>query len=252
MGTLAGNVHLEWKVIIAGVPVPQPPIPLGAPFGIGAAKVGNDRFKPKEMLPEEPVGGEVSMDAYGESPSYNPLAWLWFSPWSGDGGPYFAVNRGGNNLDKDYAGLPAYLDTREEPWPIQIAPKKPLDSKTGWEAPYLLIALYKPVGDVPQSKAVGRFRLESGTAHDELDVLAKSEVYFSRPNELSYFARADGKAELPNAFNPYWDARLADTSYLDRTVAIAMSQRQPWLLVNLTEPLDKLRQLLSFVPGLPR
>lgn len=249
--TLGGNVHLKWKVIIAGVSVPKPPIPLGAPFGIGAAKVGSHRFKPKEMWPDS-IGGQVPEAAYGESPKYNGLAWLWFSPWPGDGGPYFAVNRKSNNGDEDYSGLPDYHDTLDGPWPIAFDKKDKLNSKTGWESPYLLISLYKPAEAIAQSEAKGRFELKHGTAHDELDVLGKSEVYFSRPNDLDYFARADGKTELGNAFNPYWDARLVDTSYLDRTAAMAMSQRQPWALANLAEPLDKLRQLLTFVPGLPR
>ena len=56
-----------------------------------------------------------------------------------------------------------------------------------------------------------------------------------------------GKTELANAFNPYWDARLVDTSYLDRITALAINQRQLWLAQDFTAILTSLQSLLQAI-----
>ena len=109
------------------------------------------------------------------------------------------------------------------------------------------MSLEKDLDDISQSDADGRFRLDPDAAADKLTVLAKAEVYFSRPNDLTYFRRADGRIELANAFNPYWDARLVDTSYLDRTTALAMNQQQLWLGRDFTAVLTSLENLLQAI-----
>jgi len=102
----------------------------------------------------------------------------------------------------------------------------------------------------PWKKKLVTTALESGAADDELAVLGKSEVYFSRPNSLSYFARDDGETELGNAFNPYWSARLVDTSYIDRTVALALQQGQVWLPSQVTVNLNHLNAIINFIKSL--
>ena len=140
--------------------------------------------------------------------------------------------------------LPRYNDTKPGADPIKI------DSnlKFGFEAPYLLIGLEKDIDDIKQSPTVGRFALDPNAANNIVAVIGKSEVYFSRPSDLSYFVRSDGATELANGFNPYWDARLVDTSYLDRTSALAVQQLQPWLFQNIQLILTQLQNLLSFIP----
>jgi hypothetical protein len=56
--------------------------------------------------------------------------------------------------------------------------------------------------------------------------MSKSEVYYSRPSDLNYFSRPDNREEKANAFNPYWEARLVDTSYIDRVSALAFQHGQ--------------------------
>ncbi|MBL4621290.1 MAG: hypothetical protein JKY89_02730, partial [Immundisolibacteraceae bacterium] len=52
--------------------------------------------------------------------------------------------------------------------------------------------------------------------------------YFSRPNDLTYFQRRDGLQEFGSAFNPYWQARLVDTSYGERAMALLLQQQVVW------------------------
>ncbi|MBT8446331.1 MAG: hypothetical protein KJO38_04225, partial [Gammaproteobacteria bacterium] len=58
--------------------------------------------------------------------------------------------------------------------------------------------------------------------NDNMSVIAKSEVYFKRPLDLDQFARGDRYVEHGSAFNPYWQARLVETSHTDRVAALAV------------------------------
>ena len=53
-----------------------------------------------------------------------------------------------------------------------------------------------------------------------MSTLAKSEVYSIRPLDIDYYARADGYIEHGSAFNPYWQARLIETSHADRVMSL--------------------------------
>jgi hypothetical protein len=117
------------------------------------------------------------------------------------------------------------------------------------EAPYLLIGLIKENDNIRSSKSAGRFALTEEYAADQLGVIAKSEVYFSRPDDVSYFRRADGKIEYGSGFNPYWQARLVDTTYIDRLAALAIQQRQLYLpSLPLGPVIDDIEDLLDLLP----
>jgi hypothetical protein len=112
-----------------------------------------------------------------------------------------------------------------------------------------MIGLIKESDKIGHSRAKGRFRLTSDHAADQIGVIAKSEVYFSRPNDLGYFRRGDGKIEYGSGFNPYWQARLVDTTYLDRLAALAIQQRQLYLpSLPLGPVIDDLTSLLGLLP----
>ena len=155
----------------------------------------------------------------------------------------------GSRVNKTYAGLPFYVDTTG---------KGPF---LGVGAPNLLIALvqyeedydtyYKTDKSVVDSadEPAGRLRLKEAFAADKLAVLAKSELYFSRPTDsfASHFIRGDGQVEIGSAFNPFWQARLVDTSYADRTLALAIEQQQDF--INLSNSFDSLlNKLASILP----
>jgi hypothetical protein len=61
-----------------------------------------------------------------------------------------------------------------------------------------------------RGRAVG---VEPDLAADALHALGSAEVYFQRPE-----ARSDGRREYASLFNPYWNARLADTPSSSRAL----------------------------------
>jgi hypothetical protein len=239
----------------------------GPPLGIGAAQAGKATGPRRatlgspapvpipNMMPVEgfggvPLPGEVELDAYGGSPGMSPLAWLWASPIPA-GPPSMQVTQ--NNIGRNYPGLPRYNDTKAGADPIDLT-----TGTLGFEAPYLMIGLIKESEDIEQkssgalrahARPRGRFQLADDSAADQLGVIAKSEVYFARPNNVGYFRRADGQLEYGSGFNPYWQARLVDTTYLDRVAALAIQQRQLWLpSFSLGPFLDSLDNILDLLP----
>jgi len=246
------DVSSSISVEVLDVKLPIPSINFDVPFAIGGAQIASssDAIKPypldKTLWPENgPIGGgKVPDHGYGASPDILPITWSWLFPVPiGEGNVSFQASS--NNLNTGYLGLPRYNDTKRSMDPIEISNKM----NFGFAAPFLLIGLEKKIGDISQSNSTGRFALSPETAQDKIAVIAKSEVYFSRPSDLSYFARADGATELGNGFNPYWQARLVDTSYLDRTSALAMQQYQPWLPTDVTAVLDQLKSILKSIIG---
>jgi hypothetical protein len=261
--TTAMNMRLKFIVEFFGWQVPIPiDISGGPPLAIGAAQAGratgtraallgnpsNLPFAPPmSMLPEKGVLGEsypdaqVSGDMYGGSPEISRTPWFWASPIPAMGptGQVYA-----NNVGRGYPGLPRYNDTKGGPDPIDLT-----TGTFGFEAPYIMIGLVKDGEDIAQSQARGRFNLNSEYASDDIGSISKAEVYFSRPNDLSYFRRADNKIEYGSGFNPYWQARLVDTTYLDRVTALAMQQYQLWLPnLPLGPVIDDIDNILSLLP----
>jgi hypothetical protein len=261
--TTAMNMRLKFIIEIFGWQVPIPiDISGGPPLAIGAAQAGRSTgarravvgdpsgvpfTPPMSMLPEKGVLGEsypdaqVSGDMYGGSPEISRTPWFWAVPIPAMG-PTAAVYA--NNVGRGYPGLPRYNDTKAGPDPIDLTA-----GTFGFEAPYIMIGLVKDAEDIAHSQAQGRFTLSGEHAEDDIGTIAKAEVYFSRPNDLSYFRRADNKIEYGSGFNPYWQARLVDTTYLDRVTALAMQQYQLWLPSLPVGPvIDDIDNILSLLP----
>ncbi|MDZ7736786.1 MAG: hypothetical protein U5P41_12350 [Gammaproteobacteria bacterium] len=124
----------------------------------------------------------------------------------------------------------------------------------GFVAPYFLIGLVKDMSEYKKTEPdyddsnLKVLRTEHGSADDELAVVAKSEVYFSRPLDLSYFRRIDGQGEIGSAFNPFWQARLVDTTWSDRVVSLLIQQKQEFTglnqVFNISSPDDLLDLIL--------
>ena len=210
----------------------DPPLP---PFGVGAALAGN----PAPNMADIPFESDARDIMYGGA-SRNVLAWDFVLPPfvpTPDAIRYIRsvrnqITQPNRNIYRNY-DLRGYVDTQDVPaiGGFTDPDAGSGDWMTGMEAPYLLIALTKD--DVVQGSqsTSGRFALDGprngllGTTVP-FGVIAKSEVYYSRPGDLSYFDRGDGREEAANAFNPYWQARLVDTSYIDRTAALAFQHGQ--------------------------
>jgi len=227
------------RVAVFGVGVSVDFPGLGVPVGVGAtqagtslASLGANRIPP---TPNMQYGGrgKVLGSSYGNSPATSSLVWRtgWpriISPFDAGGGNQWTTQGPSQTIAQynwvNNHRLPRYNDTKNGADPINLSNKT-----FGFESPYLIIGLTKDANKLQQQKSTGRLAPEQHQADGEIGVIAKSEVYFSRPTDVSFLRRADGRTEYANAFNPYWSARLVDTTVLDRVTALGMQQKQAWL-----------------------
>jgi hypothetical protein len=179
-----------------------PITPASAPFSGASAQIGGsgNSLNPLDM---SYYGGKVSSSMYGHAPGTYSSSWDLFTP--AEISPSFGTK---------YGGLPGFVDV------------PPYSESQGFSAPYVLIGVTAPAPTPFISS--GRFATPGGDAQNVLGALSKAEVYFSRPNDLSYFARSDGLTEQGNPYDPYWQARLVATTFNDRALALAGQQRQFW------------------------
>lgn len=230
-------------VEIFSFPPPTVPFPTSAPFSSGAAQAGETKLDHDDLY-------GVAKQSYGGAPKHSS-AWGMNStgtaapPFMGTAGPTWShlayqvptviatMPTEQRRVNTSYGGLPKYSDTvtKENPW--------------GFEAPYFLAGVVKDDVDIYSDQAplnnVGscdrasltKMQVEdifllndSCIADGEIAAIAKSEVYFSRPADLAQFSRADKQEEYGSAFNPYWQARLVETTNADRTLAVALQQKQ--------------------------
>lgn len=202
--------------------------PTSAPMGAAFAHSGKSggaspnllTSTPGHMATEASVGGAatgpVPLDAYGGA-AENLIAW-YYPPSMPAAGIYFQPTLPDRNVTTAYRGLPRYLDTTGA---------EPLFGSGG---PFLVVGLALDEQDFTESlyalnpgkRPAGRFALDEGFADDTMSAVAKSEVFFKRPLDLDYFARGDGYVEHGNAFNPYWQSHLAETSHADRVMALLL------------------------------
>jgi len=258
-GTARGTLSLEIPDPIGDVDIfnVSLPFPTSAPFSSGAAQVGKTKVKGLDLY-------DIDKDSYGGAPKHvqawgmDPTGTLAppFVGWRGPVWSHYAYQvptviatmpTTQRRVNTSYQGLPRYSDTSPQtnPW--------------GFEAPYFLAGVVKDdvdiysenaplktVGDGPKIDSGNAFYLDdSAIADEELGAIAKAEVYFKRPKDLTYFSRADGKEEYGSAFNPYWQARLVETTNADRMVSIALQQKQTFGLI------DGIQDLIAGLASLP-
>ncbi len=227
-----GDSTVSLKGRFAGINftiIPEMPFPTSAPFASGFAEAGKNspnNLGTQHMLLAS-LGGDIETDHYGEAAN-NLLAWT--SPGPGVPTPIGVAPSAqiyetllGSRVNKSYSGLPYYVDTTGN------------ESFLGVGAPNLLIGLVQDEPDYDSTTTYaepsGRFGLTENLADQELAVLAKSELYFSRPTDslAAHFHRGDGQAEYGSAFNPYWQARLIETDYADRLLALLVQQKEDFI-----------------------
>jgi hypothetical protein len=232
----------------SGLTILDVPFPTSAPFGAGFTQAGKatpNKLNYDDML-LSPIG-PIETEHYGDAPN-NMLAWM--SP--GPTGPMppvgvaagaLPINDTRTRVNKTYGGLPHYVDTTGN------------TSFFGIGAPNLIVGLVlddddfnRSVGGGAEKLPAGRMGVTDALADNELAVLSKSELYFSRPLDVSHFARLDGQEEYGSAFNPYWQARLIDTAYPDRILALLIQQKQDFIHLGTTIELF-FDDLLSYLPG---
>ncbi len=202
------------------------PFPTEAPFGAGFAQAGSPgNFIASEQahIGTESLGGPLPGDAYGGAAD-SLLAWNYPCP----PGVFHQAGSDERKVGRKYGGLPTYFDTAGED------EDPPLRGAGGSN---LLVGVVLDETDFDETnparggssqKAVeptGRFEITEKMASNQLHAIAKSEVYFKRPTDLTYFHRLDGQEEYGSTFNPYWNARLVETSHAERVAALALQQR---------------------------
>jgi hypothetical protein len=222
------------------------PVPTSAPFGAGFAEAARAGAPSNKMIrfphmARTVLGGQLSGDEYGEA-SKRVLAWEAIPPV---GAPSSGVAHQLNNVapstrwvNQSYGGLPRFVDTTGND-----------STLLGFGAPYVTLSLVLDQDEWAQrrfwngsdferdgtpapemtgdpARPLTNLKLTERMANDQIHVLSRGEVYFARPNDLAYFARLDGQEEYGNAFNPYWNARLSETRYIDRTLALLAQQEE--------------------------
>jgi hypothetical protein len=238
------EVCVIWCETVDIPEISTPPFPLGA----GGSVAGNGRPNVSGLT----AGGRDQM--YGD-------VWEKVIPWT------FIkteLNKSTNNVATNYrmAGggyqmvnaLPQI--GQYENFDNDLSRKSNTLLFTGLEAPYILIALTQ---EKPTS-----FSLTNPSGSFELDepeegglpiaVIGKAQVYYSEPFDLDYYSIKNrfGNESIgaSNGFNPYWDARLVDTSYIDRTAALAFQSNQNPFLVEFSETINNFKLLLNNLKGL--
>ena len=180
--------------------------------------------------------GPVPIGRYQDYPDYDgPSEW----PDAGYGGAansllawefpmppgiFWQADMLDRKVNKDYRGLPNYMDTlNNNPIHGSGGPNIVL-GVTLSEADFDLKNPTPGLSDTPENEPTGRFATTERMANNQLHAIAKSEVYFDRPTDLNYFRRRDLQIEYGSTFNPYWNARLTETSHADRDLALFMQQ----------------------------
>lgn len=188
----------------------------GIAFGVGGAQAGRQAYTMAHRGLATIPAGTLDSDSYGGAPK-NIVAWTGI-PFP----PGVPMQMSANNINQNYRGLPMYTDTVDQKYNF------------GFLAPYFIVGLVK---DLDAIRATGPdysgdhldvLRMQYGTARNRIAAVAKSEVYFKRPTDAraSHFHRQDGHTEVGNAFNPFWHARLVDTTWADRVVSVLIQQHQ--------------------------
>ena len=163
-------------------------------------------------------------------------------------------------VNKNYKGLPRYLDTSGEdtslfgfgaphvtvslvldeekhdrdrgelgPGPAALA-----GGRVGGDIGAIIGGVIDGEGDpINHPEMAGNLQLDEamaggifGVGNPKLHSLARAEVYFHRPNDLGWFQRLDDKEEGGSAFNPYWQARLVELRWADSVMALAVEQQE--------------------------
>ncbi len=217
--------------LIGDIPIVETPFPTSAPLGAAFTWSGGNgpngtalTTHPDQMgvqvsgSPPIPIEeGPIPQDAYGGAstrllgwyyPPSLPASGVFFQPSN----PVFARQ----NVGASYRGLPRFIDTTTAAF----------DHKSG--GPYFVTALTlgedqfdaENYDTAPENEPAGQFALGEAFGSNSMSALAKSEVQFVRPLDIGYYARDDGYIEHGSAFNPYWQARLIETSHADRVLSL--------------------------------
>ena len=213
------------------------------PMGIGVGQIASANG----VMGRADMTG-VDGNAYGGAPGDLGISYNWPTPTPDRGVPSQMGGAGALMFD-GHPGLPSFntIVPVEQMAELKAAhPNFEFAEDLGFMAPYLVIGLVKEQADIRttddilNSNASRKIHLDNDLQDSEMAGIAKSEVYFSRPTDplASHFNRNDGRTEYGSTYNPFWQARLVDTTISERVIAMLFQQKQIWALdgVSFTIP----------------
>ncbi len=221
---------LEAELVIMGIPI-DPAIPAGG--GGYQATNGNE----KDIL--TPLDLPPTLGAYGKPKAYGSAGYPYgrWVAWEGA-----ALELEENEVPgSPYGGLRAYRDINDQP-------KDDSSFTLPFAAPFFMVGVIRSYDDIHKNDPKFAGKLNLINEHPETDLvgaIAKSELYFKRPQDLSYFLRSDKKNELPNVFSPFWQARLVKTTDFDRFLAMAIQHKKIWLPKHEAEEIPGMKGLIA-------
>ena len=238
---------IDFSIFGFKIDIPAGKIPLKLPLGGGACQApadekstltAMDMVKP---LPDRPKKARTK--SYGGAGSGKSR---------GKAFTIAAASELEENRLNSYSGLRPYRDMTH----VEVGPEKepsvPPDNIADqvhipFTEPYFLVGVVRDRDDITGKGPQFSGPLNLGEDNpdnpvpDKIAAIARSELYFKRPHDLRYFRRRDRMTEKPNVFSPFWQARLAETSDIDRFLALAVQQDVIWLS----------GQAQQEIPGLP-
>jgi hypothetical protein len=222
----------------------QHEVELGLPLGGGVSQA-------IKSAAEDVGGGALTPVDFVDSPGLFTLEPYAYGE-AGKGERMIMVEAASPDLEDNqvsgYSGLKAYRDRPADK--AKEDPKKP--PVIPFQSPFFLVGLTRQMSDITDKgpQFSGKLDLnhdDNNTLINHIGVIAKSQVYFSRPQDLRYFLRDDKKKEKSNVFSPFWQARLVDTTNLDRLLALAMQDHVVWLSGNIQDDVPGLKKVIQFL-----
>ena len=224
----AMEVQIKFEVKIFGIKIGidiDDEIAIGIPTGGGGYQANDgsegNTLTVLDMPPSLGYYGESKKDGkpkiYGTA-GYPTDRWI---SWEGA-----AIEMEENTVKgSPYSGLKPYRDMTDLD-PGESGYTMPFIS------PYFIVGVTRKHKDINKTgpKFSGNLNLlEEQRTIDRIGAIAKSELYFNRPTDVSHFIRHDNFTEKPNVFGPFWQARLSKTNDIDRFLALAIQHKTIWL-----------------------
>lgn len=239
---------VDTAVLEAELDILGAPIELAIPTGGGGYQAGSSS-EPENIL--TPLDMPPTLGDYGKPKTYGGAGYPYgrLPAWEGA-----AVELAENSVEgTPYGGLRPYRDMSK----METAKKKSIFSNP-FDAPFFLVGVIRKFDDIHKDdpKFSNELNLlDDNPENNRVGAIAKSELFFKRPQDLSYFLRKDKKIEKANVFSPFWSARLAKTTDLERFLAMAIQHNTIWLakkdgsqipgLEGIKEKLDRILKSLN-------
>lgn len=231
----------------------DPALPLG---GGGYQATGKSADGDEEASSSQITAVDMmpTLGYFGDPKSYGGAGYP-YGRWISWEGAALELTEEDNVLNDTYSGLQPYRDINDAE-----GKKSKLSIDWPWTSPFFLVGVIRKMDDITKTsskydtneaphfaRGLDLYDDSGNTMVDRVGAIAKSEVYFDRPTDLSYFMRNDRKREKPNVFSPFWQARLVKTSDTDRLIAMAIQHKKLWLAKRDADAIPGLERAIEAI-----